>query len=590
MRRVRWLLVACLGVGCGLDAIPQPPAEKTADADAGRPHAADAGADVLDADAGPQDATSDSSDAIVGNDVSLPSLGDDGSVPEIDAGDDGTEGPVPADAAVPTGATLLSSGSGLYFTTTSDGYVIYDFENADGLTYTLVAQSLTDPAQSYVIAADVNQSNGYGVAGFGTPTLIFWDSCSLQTPVCRMLVWSAATGTHSLPQTIGCLGAASPDGSTISYVNGPNANASVANVVSDTSALTSANVLEPGVGIGAGPGGSQPALANCSIPAMEFVLQGTCTPTVGFAGGQLVVSSCQPGYPNATIDSFGAPYTPAQRANLALGATWGDWSTDLAGDLLYATVIEEGPQQSSCGGVQAPANAIGTFPCVVETQTGAAAPVESVIQSGSASYGALTGDGTGLYLLGFVGNGSGLLRVTLADSSVMQLAPFADRLLGLNEDTVVFDTREQSEGGADTNLFAVTTHPDGGQAFQTLTTRTDGQFAALTPDGTHILYLTGYALNDSYDVNEGTLYAVPVAGGAASLIMDEVYEVGSPAGSQIVFQNVFGDVYYVDLAAGGTPQLLVGGADLGFGFDAALLFFSYHGLLSPQGVYSYPLP
>jgi len=598
MRGIRWLLLACVAAGCGLDSIPAAPTEPTATASDASAPGVDAGSDVHhEAEAGqPKDAGGDSTTQ-GGKDVYIPPLGDDGSNPQGEAGaDEGTDGDDGGGSVFPSGATLLQPGQAYFFAMTSDGYLIYDSANMDG-TYTLGAQKLSGGATTTIIS-DFDIGGGYSVlVGQTSPLFLSWDSCD-SNAICRMTAWSALTGTHTLPATFGCQGAISPDGTNVMYLAAPNANGTVASVFQASSDLSTQNVLEANVGISQAAGGS------CSNTTPGLL--GTCFMSLGFAGGNAIVASCPPGDPNATIDAFTAPFTPAQRTNLATEvlATSSEpvWSTSADGSLLFAIPSALG----TCGGSSSSVNS--SWPCVVSTSTGAPAAIQSVLGTGSATAGGLTADGTAVYLNGNVFTGQyyygGLLSVSLLDSSVTSLTYGADRIIGFTDSTVVFDTREQVEGGTDTNLFAVT-YAGGSTTPQTLTTQTSGAFVGFTTDGSQIIYATGYSYSYNYIVGyyvgTGTLNASAVSGSAAAdsglaaqrVLQQNVAYVSMGQGSQLVFQDFFANLFFVDLSTPNPPQLLVSGAVFGdFGLSATLttLLFSYQGVDAQPGVYALALP
>jgi hypothetical protein len=584
LRTLRWLLVfpssMAIAAGCGLDAIPSAPSEPSATpADAG-----DASSDANE-EGGPRDAGGDSHDATQAGDVYVPPLGD-GSAPPADAETDGESGAV--DGGVPTGATLLQTGLGTYYTTTKDGYVVYDLQGADG-GFTLMASPL-DGGPPVTIVSDEDPTNGGGIGATGTPTILFWDQCVSETSICRLITWSAATGTHTTSQSLACIGAASPDGSEVVYLDSPNAVGTTATVVGNGVALSPATrqVFEPGVGIGLAPTVPGDTCSGYGSP-----LSDTCPLEVAFAGQQALVSYCLPGLVNSTIDSFPAPYGSAQRVNLATDALGGVWSTDQAGDLLF-TDTQTG---ALCGGVMTPIGT-GTAGCVVETATGAPAPVDVLLAQGNATAGALTADGTNLYVIGNLTDQhqvfSGLLRIDLASSAFTQLTSSVDRILSVTDNTVVFDTRALNEAGIGTNLFALTT-AGGNLDFEELSTQTNAYLQGLTTDGNQIVFMT--VSNDPLSMNETfTLAAAPVTGAPPRVLYTgPLTGVASPSppattmadGERVLFLDSSFDLELVDLASSAPPRILVPGPLSAFAVDPSLTTLIF---VAAGNLYSLPLP
>jgi hypothetical protein len=477
-------------------------------------------------------------DSGTSSDTGSPTQGDSGPATDSgthagDAGDAGADAKsdgssdAAADAPVVQEGTQLVSGAGLtVLNVTSDGYVIYWTSPAASM-WQVFAVPLAGGAP--VTVAGPNTGSFYAYI-LGEHVLV-WQLGGSTDTIGALSVWSHAAGTAQL-STASVAGAAwtSGDDSKLAFLT--NATTTTADFTVAGSDGSGATTLTTGV-----------SLTGCSFNAL-------------FVSGGIVAQHC-----SGQISDGGLPTLPptltfwptsggadagVNVVDLPANPFGYDWSTDLAGDLLYA--------------VANTTNKGATYALPALTAT--------TIDPTAGGQGFLTSDGSKVFYVNASKNIEVSSTTTPSPSTLVSGGNvFGLTLLSPNGSTLAYYTQPEINPAGDfvSDLYiAPTAAPSSGQAV--LTTKTL-LAAAVTHDSN---YLTVYASTSSDDTT-GTLSYVPLGAdggaaeagaGAGAVLGTNVGEAALGQGARIVFSPNYdettgvADLQFANLGAGGAPQLL----------------------------------
>lgn len=449
---------------------------------------------------------SGSADSQTGTDAPASGASADSGVVQDDA-PAGCPGPdTDAGAVDPPIGTLLAAGNSLSARgVTSDGYEIY----SDDFALQLYAVPIAGGATQTIGAL----GSKFWVTVVG-PVVFAWSNVT-DANVGALTVWSSAHGSQAIsPASFGILGATSPDGTQVLYVDNVDAQGVTGDVY----------------------------IAAIDGTGATRLLQGQqltgCFPQLGFAGSFAVVSHCDVARgtgPSSTISSFQGPSWT--RADL-IGNAENTWSADSAGTIVLV---------STSNGV-----------LVVPIGGGAATTIDATGFLGQL----IAGGATAVY-----GTTAGTLRrsstttpspMTLASSfgGFYAISPAQSMVLYYENDTAtgsdVFLASAVMPGTSQT-LSALMTGAVNGDAF--------------TADSSYALY----SMSNDVCTGSSTFNAFPVNGGASTVLGRSVWGDWSATGAKVVFNDNYvatgglrfgrADIESVDLAVGTTPTRVVSQAD-----------------------------
>ncbi len=450
----------------------------------------------------------------------------------------GCPGPgAPSNVEAPVGKLLASGNSLSARGVTSDGYEIF----SDDYAFQLFAV----PIAGGPVQGIASLGSNFWVTVVGQ-VVFAWSDVS-GADVGSLTVWSSAHGAHAIaPASFGILGASSPDGSQVLYLDNVDSQGQTGDVY----------------------------VANSDGSGATRLLQGQqlngCFPQLGFAGSYAVVSHCDVARgdgPSTTITSFQSPGWT--RADLMTGAQ-NVWSADTAATIVLVST-GNGLFVAPIGGG-------------ASTMIDSAGFMGQLISGGTmAIYSTTTGD---------------LRSSAIKPPSPTTLASAFGGFYGVSpsQSTVLYYQNQASTG---TDVFLSSTLAPGKS--QTLTSAMTGSINgdAFTADSSFALYSTG---NDVC-TGAAAFNAFPVSGGSAMMLGTNVWGDWSATGSKVVFNDNYvatgglrygrADIESVNLANGATPTHVISQADAIIDMSPAGDQIIYSWTVQPgaqAGIYVVPVP
>jgi hypothetical protein len=451
--------------------------------------------------------------------------------PDAGAGDSGMDS-----GTVTLPGTQLRQGNDLsIWAITSDGYVVY----LDHTTSTLNAVSIHG-GQPQTISSSLGPS--FTVVASNHVAFV-WTNLNAQN-VGQLLVWSAATGAHSVSAASAAgFGLAAADASSSYIVYLTNSNGTT--LVSDL--------------YGAVSDGTFPSPLLTSISPSY----------IGTSGSYAIA--------NANVVGDGGIFQSSLVSSFAVGAwTRTDLATSTSAAILWSYTAAQALVTDDQG--------LQVFPL-------GGGPAATIDPNGTYSGASLTADGaTVVYATNLPTDGG--MTNTLNRSPVASPSP-AVLVSGPSLSVYTLSPNGQSVlSFGPPNLYVAHTAPP--STLLTVAPFTNTASPYFTGDSSHLVYLTNYNVAGS---GSGTLNVMPAGGGAPTVLGQGVVGWAGSGPSKAVFNAnyaiPFADIEVVDTATNAPPTVIVQQAHPSWGLSPAgdQVVYSWSAQLgSAAGIYVTPVP